>query len=169
MIGLNGGSILGLLIPRGGGEDIPLLKTRLVVGRRESCDICLGYPNVSSKHSELEHINGYWQIRDLGSSNGTKVNGERVEAKWLMPGDEVGFGKHYYTIQYTPVGTVPTPVGEISTQVSLLEKAGLANQEFPRRPDRPSAKSSIKPTAPTPAPAPPARSSEDDAFDWING
>lgn len=170
MAGSGGGSMLGLLVPRGGGEDIPLLKAKLVVGRRSSCDICLEYPNVSSKHSELEFINGYWQIRDLGSSNGTKVNGERVEAKWLMAGDEIGFGRHYYTIQYTPIGALPNPIEDVSTQVSLLEKAGLANREFPRRPERPSANSSTKPKPATPDPGnPPARNSEDDAFDWING
>ena len=171
MLGFDSASVLGLLVPRGGGEDIPLLKVKLLVGRRDNCDICLRFTNISSKHSELELVDGYWQVRDLGSANGTKVNGERVEAKWLMPGDEVGFAKHYYTIQYTAVGPVPAPLGEVSTVQSLLEKAGLVNSEFPRPPQRP-ARTESRPAAetPKPPPGPPARPTDEDAaFDWLNG
>src|SRR5665213_1645115 len=68
----------GELVPQGGGDPVPLLKTKLLVGRRDtSCDIALRFPNVSSRHCELELVGGYWLVRDLGSSNGTKVNGVR--------------------------------------------------------------------------------------------
>ena len=65
--------MMGQLIPVGGGDPIPLRKPKLLVGRRPSCDIRLEFPNVSSQHCELEWINGYWRLRDLRSSNGTKV------------------------------------------------------------------------------------------------
>ena len=57
--------MLGRLIPTGGGDEIPLLKPKLLVGRRDSCDICLQFSNISSRHCELEFINGYWQVTDL--------------------------------------------------------------------------------------------------------
>ena len=68
---------LGELVPCGGGDSIPLLKAKLLVGRRSQCDIVLEFPNVSSQHCEFRFDQGYWQIRDLGSRNGIKVNGTR--------------------------------------------------------------------------------------------
>jgi len=81
--------MLGELVPLGGGDPIPLLKPRLMVGRRDSCDIILSFPNVSSHHTELEFLGGYWQARNLSSSNGTKVNGERIDERFLQPGDTI--------------------------------------------------------------------------------
>lgn len=137
---------LGELVPVGGGDPIPLFKPRLAIGRRSSCDIVLEFPNVSSQHCELEFDRGYWQIRDLRSRNGVKVNGERVESKWLQPGDEVTIAKHRYEIQYSPQGDGPPPddADEDSTPFggSLMEKAGLVRPE--RRPNRPSPKPSAE-------------------------
>ena len=68
----------GELIPVGGGDTIPLLKKSLLVGRRESCDIVLRFPNVSAHHCQLTLMGGYWYVRDLQSRNGVKVNNNRV-------------------------------------------------------------------------------------------
>jgi pSer/pThr/pTyr-binding forkhead associated (FHA) protein len=80
------------LVPVGGGDPIPLLKETLVIGRRESCDICLRFPNVSGRHCELNFEDGIWSIRDLGSTNGTKVNGTLVKQHRLRDGDEITLG-----------------------------------------------------------------------------
>ena len=79
----------GELIPVGGGDPIPLLKKNLLVGRRESCDIVLRFPNVSAHHCQLHVNGGYWYVKDLKSRNGVKVNGTRVTEKRLDPGDEL--------------------------------------------------------------------------------
>ena len=71
-------SELGTLVPCGGGDPIPLIKNKLLIGRRSQCDIALRFPNVSSHHCEIELIDGYWFVRDLNSRNGTFVNGRRV-------------------------------------------------------------------------------------------
>jgi adenylate cyclase len=84
------------------GDAIALVRPRLRVGRRESCDICLRHPNVSGIHCELSFRGGYWVVRDLHSTNGVKVNGRRVEATLLHPGDTISIGKGEYTISYTP-------------------------------------------------------------------
>jgi adenylate cyclase len=123
----------GELVPVGGGDTIPLLRERLTLGRRESCDVCLRFPNVSGQHCELQFAEGVWHIRDLGSTNGTKVNGQQVQTRALRPGDEITIAKRRYTIQYS------LPAGHLAFQnlieedigTSLLEKAGL---ERPRRP-----------------------------------
>ena len=92
----------GELQPRGGGDPIPLLKTQLLVGRRESSDIVLRFPNVSGRHCELFVVNGYWFVKDLGSSNGTKVNGVRVTELRLDPGDMLAVARHKFEICYEP-------------------------------------------------------------------
>ena len=121
--------MLGQLIPVGGGDPIPLLKSNLMVGRRPSCDIQLDFANVSSHHCRLEYINGYWRAADI-STNGTKVNGERIDEKFLQPGDTVSFAKHFFEIQYTPDPDGVPPVEEVDPfAMSLLEKAGLANHD----------------------------------------
>jgi len=122
--------LLGQLIPIGGGDPIPLTVPRLTVGRRESCDLCLRHSNVSSVHCELSFRNGRWSVRDLGSSNGTKVNGIRMKEKTLHPGDEVGIAGHRFTIEYQlPAGIVfedSEGAGENVFGQSLMERAGLS-------------------------------------------
>lgn len=138
--------LLGELEPLGGGDAIPLLKDRLVVGRHARCDIVLEFPNVSQKHCELIFENGYWKLADLGSRNGVKVNGERIESKWLQPGDEVSIAKHRYEIRYTPTSTEPPPDDDRDFANpfgrSLLEQAGLVRPE--RRPERPRPNPNLK-------------------------
>jgi hypothetical protein len=64
-----------------------------VLGRSRECDCVLNDPNVSRRHAELRRgQTGDWQINDLGSTNGVKVNGRQVDASRLSPGDEVTLG-----------------------------------------------------------------------------
>src|SRR5438445_315500 len=71
----------GELVPVGGGDPIPLIRAVMILGRRESCDIPLRFPNISGQHAEMSFRNGYWYIKDLNSTNGIKVNGNRVQEK----------------------------------------------------------------------------------------
>jgi adenylate cyclase len=119
-------------MPVGGGDAIPLIRATLTVGRRESCDICMKFPNISGLHCELSFKDGYWFIRDLGSTNGIKVNGVRVQEKLIYPKDEISIGKRGYVISYNlPAGK--RALEEVEEDImgqSLLEKAGL---ERPKR------------------------------------
>jgi adenylate cyclase len=126
---------VGELVPVGGGDPIPLRRGILTIGRRESCDISLKFPNISGMHCELAYKDaGYWQVRDMGSTNGIKVNGERVLNRALRPGDEIAIAKRKYKIQYNL-----TPAGEAALEAvlsadedvfsqSLMEKAGLVKR-----------------------------------------
>ncbi|MDA0833272.1 MAG: FHA domain-containing protein [Planctomycetota bacterium] len=129
--------MLGELVPRGGGDSIPLLKTKLLIGRRSACDVSLRFPNVSSHHCQLEQINGYWHVRDLGSSNGIKVNGSRCDSKWLMPGDVLSIAKHHFEVSYVPQSDGPPPDEADPFALSLLEKAGLMKPRSPVSPSHP--------------------------------
>jgi pSer/pThr/pTyr-binding forkhead associated (FHA) protein len=57
-------------------------------------------PNVSRRHAELRRgSTGDWQVVDLGSTNGVKVNGRRVDSARLSPGDEVTLGTTRFTFE----------------------------------------------------------------------
>ena len=133
--------MFGELIPVGGGDPIPLLKKTLLVGRRESCDICLRFANVSAHHCQFTCRGGYWYVKDMGSRNGTKINGRRIgEAeKRIDPGDTVAVAKHSYEFAYSPaaLGAVGPPPPEASDNLveeimgrSLMERAGLNRRKI---------------------------------------
>ena len=74
------------------GERRAVDRRRLVVGRSRDCDIQLADPNVSRRHAELRREGERWAIADLGSTNGVKVNGRRVDRALLEPGDAIVLG-----------------------------------------------------------------------------
>jgi hypothetical protein len=76
----------------GGGRRNVLSGSRVVLGRSREADIVLQDPNVSRRHAELRREEGGWQIVDLGSTNGIKVNGRRVDSQPLRPGDQITIG-----------------------------------------------------------------------------
>jgi adenylate cyclase len=123
------------LVPVKGGDPIPLLRPKLVIGRRESCDICLRFPNISGRHCELTFQDGYWTVRDLGSTNGVRVNDDRVNQKNLLPGDRVSIANREFTIEYSAAGT--NTLNELMEDnimdQPLLEKAGLIRPRRERR------------------------------------
>lgn len=64
----------------------------MIVGRRENCDIIITDSSVSRRHARVEYRQGSFVLSDLGSTNGTFVNGVRIDKKVLEPGDTVKFG-----------------------------------------------------------------------------
>jgi adenylate cyclase len=120
------------LVPVSGGDNIPLIRDRLMIGRRESCDICLRFSNISKHHCELTYQDGYWTIHDLKSRNGVRVNGVPVQKKNLKPGDEIAIASHRYIIEYprTTENTLNELMEDDIMDQPLLEKAGLIR---PRR------------------------------------
>jgi hypothetical protein len=72
---------------------------RVILGRSRECDCVLAEPSVSRRHAELRHDGGRWLLRDLGSRNGTRVNGMRVlEETEVRPGDRLSFGGAGYRL-----------------------------------------------------------------------
>ncbi|MFD8804478.1 FHA domain-containing protein [Streptomyces sp. NPDC059597] len=71
----------------------------LRIGRDPANGLRLNHDTVSRVHAELRHQGGLWVLRDLGSTNGTTVNGQRVlGATVVRDGDQVGFGKVMYRL-----------------------------------------------------------------------
>lgn len=128
------GCMYGILEPLRGGDDIPLRKREVIVGRNEKCDIVLRFSNVSAEHCRLVLSNGYWYALDMGSTNGTTVNGIRTQDMRVDPECRVAFAKHEFILRYDPVvngasGEVPPDFLETNLfDKSLLERAGVAKQ-----------------------------------------
>ncbi len=64
----------------------------LLVGRHDACDVTVSHPSVSRRHARLSFRDGHWVLRDLDSTNGTRVNGKRVVRCRLEPGDRLSLG-----------------------------------------------------------------------------
>lgn len=124
---------LGLLVPCGGGPAIVLRKTHIIIGRSSGCDVVLPFPFVSSRHCSLEWTNGYWQMTDLGSKNGTTVDGMAYQQKWVLPGSILGLMKQRFQIEYQPQGERPSLRDDdeaVLPSRSLMQLAGCTDQRL---------------------------------------
>ena len=88
------------LVPADGGPPIELTKDLSLVGRGEDCDVRLDHKSVSKFHCVLVKTDGLILLRDLGSTNGTRVNGQRVRRAALLPNDAVGFATMKYKVMF---------------------------------------------------------------------
>ena len=96
------------LIPLSGGPAIVMDKPIILVGRQPDCDAVLqSSTKVSRKHCCLAQVNNRYVIRDLGSMNGIRINGVRVNEQELKPGDEVGIGDVYFVFRDEAAKAVP--------------------------------------------------------------
>ena len=81
-----------LALPRGP-------RTVFTIGRSPDCDLPLGDMTVSWHHAELRHDGQAWVLADLGSTNGTRVNGWRADSGFTVrPGDWVSFGRATFRV-----------------------------------------------------------------------
>src|SRR5262245_66042055 len=81
------------------GPDIMLDRAMVVVGRHPSCDTRLDSLRVSRQHCCMSQDNGEVTVRDLGSTNGIRINGQRVERGRLRPGDELSIAHIRYRLE----------------------------------------------------------------------
>jgi pSer/pThr/pTyr-binding forkhead associated (FHA) protein len=75
-----------------GGSEVALDKDRVTLGRGADADVVLDDASVSNQHAVLELAGAGFRIRDLGSTNGVRVNGGRVAASELKHGDRIEIG-----------------------------------------------------------------------------
>ncbi len=76
-----------------GGKRLVVGPGGATMGRSRQCDVTVDDPNVSRNHAEVRPRGGSWVLTDLGSTNGSRLNGRRVEgSEVLKPGDEIEVG-----------------------------------------------------------------------------
>jgi pSer/pThr/pTyr-binding forkhead associated (FHA) protein len=90
------------LIPLDGGAPIPITKDVTVVGRREFCDVHIDSPSLSKRHCVIVRTDGLLMVRDLATTNGTKVNGQKVLWAALLPNDRLTLGRMKFRIYLGP-------------------------------------------------------------------
>lgn len=92
------------LVPvKGSKHPIQITRDITLVGRQENlCDLCINKSSVSKMHCLIVRTDGLLFIRDLGSTNGTKVNGQRVVRGALLPGDELAFAGEKFRVEMGP-------------------------------------------------------------------
>src|SRR5580692_3438787 len=89
------------IVPVDGGTPIDIVKDLVLVGRKEDCDIQLDHKSISKLHCVIVKTDGLLLLRDLGSTNGTRVNGQRVRRAALLPNDQLNIASLRFMIQFT--------------------------------------------------------------------
>jgi len=88
---------LVLFLADGTTTDVPLDRERITIGRRADNDVCLPYPAVSGEHAAVVTILADSFLEDLGSTNGTLVNGRPVTKHFLADRDLIDIGRQRFT------------------------------------------------------------------------
>ncbi len=115
------------LVPIKGGRPILIQRDVTLVGRqKDQCDVILDRSSISKLHCLIVRTDGLLFIRDLGSTNGTKVNGQRVVRGALLPGDELAFASEKFRVEMGPdIPETPEDVHGAQTEEIRLPEPGL--------------------------------------------
>ena len=133
------------LVPLDGGDPIRLTRDVTLVGRKEGlCDMVVDQGSISKVHSLLVKTDGLLFVRDLSSTNGTKVNGQRVTRGALLPGDELAFASVKFRVLLGP-GDDPQAGNDDATEMltSLPALSGSA-AELPEYRDESGSDSDVR-------------------------
>jgi hypothetical protein len=103
-----GGSGATLIVLQGAqaGASYPLPRTPVVIGREEGVDISIRDPEMSRRHGRIRWQDGAFVVEDLGSTNGTTLNGVPISGpQQVRPGDTIGMGQTLFELRWQPQPT----------------------------------------------------------------
>ncbi|MFO0950390.1 MAG: FHA domain-containing protein [Isosphaeraceae bacterium] len=90
------------LVPENGDPPIPITRDVTVIGRREFCDVRINHQSLSKRHAVVVKTDGLLVIRDLATTNGTKVKGQRIRWAALLPDDRLTLGGYKMRVYLGP-------------------------------------------------------------------
>src|SRR6185369_4046484 len=117
------------LVPTDGGSPIDILKDLVVIGRDEDCDLRLDHKSVSKIHCVIVKTDGLLLIRDLGSTNGTRVNGQRVRRAHLLPNDKLTIANFHFRVYLGPAEEAAAAPEEHTMHMDAKELGKLVKKE----------------------------------------
>ncbi len=111
-------------------KPIEITKDLVVVGRNKDCDVRLNHKSVSKLHCVIIKTDGLLILRDLGSTNGTRVNGTRVRRASLLPNDQLQIAHFRFKVWLGPDEDQPAaiPVHEHTMTMDRDEVERLKQQ-----------------------------------------
>ena len=121
------------LLPLDGGQPVDLTKEMIIIGRQEDCDLRLDHKSVSKMHCVLVKTDGIVLLRDLGSTNGTRVNGTRVRRAALLPNDKLSVANFHFRVLF---GAALANVAQ-EDQTQRLEAAEMNHEVRDSKADAP--------------------------------
>lgn len=113
-------------------DRLPVLQGTYLIGRAEDCDLRLSGPTVSRYHCEITYTGHATIVRDLGSKNGTYVNGKRVFGpRVLTVGDQIQVGPLKMAAEELPdlVGSKRPPVQSVHEAAARLSDSTIAEHD----------------------------------------
>jgi pSer/pThr/pTyr-binding forkhead associated (FHA) protein len=149
----------------GQSRTLKLSQDEITLGRSRECVVVCRNIKASRKHAKIERLGSLYQITDLDSGNGTKVNGEKVSFHTLEVGDEIRIGDAVLVLKAVDdavdLGGDDEAAASAKTDVALKKTAPLENEETelevktveaPKKPAKPAFKLELKkPDAAKPA------------------
>ncbi|MEM6330814.1 MAG: FHA domain-containing protein [Planctomycetota bacterium] len=153
------------------GAEIPLKKSKFVVGRASDCTLRAGSEAISRRHCVFLRRGETLSVLDLGSRNGTYVNGARIEGETtLKNGDNIRIGPLEFLLDGVPAMAQPLPAaGQPHGAAASGERGGAAASAEGARPKRPKVQDVADALGRTAANSDSATIEEDDISNWLLG
>ncbi len=123
--------MIARLIPINGGQPILIKKDVTVVGRKSDlCDIQIDKNSISKIHCVIIKTDGLLFVRDLCSTNGTRVNGQKIIRGALLPGDELSLASTKFEVELSGEPKADDPEVGVHQRTEMLTAFNL---EVPRK------------------------------------
>jgi predicted component of type VI protein secretion system len=147
------------LVALDAGPNILLDKPILLLGRHPECDIQIDSRKISRRHCCIAQVSDYLVVRDLGSTNGIRINGIRLVEGRLSPGDELTIGNNRYKVNWDVVAAASPPTPARKPTVHQPSPPAVLDDEMLESCDDPvplaEPVESVHPVGPVSPPVPP--------------
>ncbi|MCA1686773.1 MAG: FHA domain-containing protein [Planctomycetia bacterium] len=128
------------LVPDNGDPPIRIAKDVTVIGRKDYCDVVIDHPSLSKRHCVVVRTDGLLVIRDLVTTNGTKVKGQKIRWAALLPEDRITLGSYKLRV-YLGSDDAPSPSERVERAPGVRPaapavsgpKAGAGSASAPQR------------------------------------